>query len=192
MKNHTLKNRILIKLALILSILPLLISCAQPALRKDFLEGGIRNPLLSDLVQSPEEWKNRLFILGGTIISSRNTEEGSLIEAVFISVNSLGYPEAPSIVARRFLAVFPVERGILDPLVFRQGKDISFAGIFLENRIGFIDETSYTYPTFLIEDIYLWERKGYYANPYPPFLFSIGVFSYGNNWGVAPSFTFGW
>lgn len=192
MRKYVFKKRIFIKIYCIVWILPLLVSCVQPVLRNDFLESGIRNPLLSDFVQSPEEWKNRLFILGGTVVSSRYTEEGSLIEAVFVSVNSLGYPEAPSIVPRRFLAIYPVEKGVLDPLMFKKGRDISFAGTFIENRIGFVDDTSYTYPTFIIEEIYLWERKSYYANPYPPFIFSIGAFSYGHNWGVAPSFSFGW
>lgn len=192
MRKYVFKKRVFIKIFCILWILPLFASCGQPVLHKDFLEGGIRNPLLSDFVQSPEEWENRLFILGGTIVSCRYTEEGSLIEAVFFSVNSLGYPEAPSIVPRRFLAIYPVEKGILDPLIFKKGRDISFAGTFIENRIGFVDDISYTYPTFIIEEIYLWEKKGYYANPYPPFIFSIGAFSYGHNWGVAPSFSFGW
>jgi hypothetical protein len=64
-----------------------------------------------------------------------------------------------------------------------QKKGISVAGIFLENRIGFIDGVSY---------IYLWKQRNYYSYLYPPLFFSIGGFSYGRNWGVAPSFYWGW
>jgi starvation-inducible outer membrane lipoprotein len=167
-------------------------SCSTPVLRKDFLERGFANPLLSDFVQSPDVWRNQLFILGGNIVSCRNTEEGSLIEAVYVSVNSLGYPQAPSLVARRFLAIYPVENGVLDPIFFRQGREITIAGVFLENRIGFIDDVSYTYPTFRIEEIYLWEQRSYYTYPHPPLIFSIGGFFSGGHWGVAPSFSFGW
>jgi outer membrane lipoprotein len=176
----------------IISVFLLIASCSPPVLRKDYLENGIRNPLLSDLVQSQDAWKNQLFILGGTITSSRHTEEGSLIEAIYISVNPMGYPGDPSLLARRFLAIYPKEKGILDPVIYSQGKAITIAGIFLENRVGFIDDASYTYPTFSIEEIYLWDQ-GSYKYPYPPILFSIGGFFFGNNnWGIAPSFSFGW
>jgi len=183
---------IVLRALIIFAVFFFITSCSTPVLRKDFLENGFRNPLLSDLVQSPDAWQNQLFILGGNIVSCRYTEEGSLIEAVYISVNSLGYPQAPSLVARRFLAIYPIEKGVLDPVIFRQGRDITFAGIFLENRIGFIDDVSYTYPTFKIEEIFLWEQRGYYANPYPPLIFSIGGFFSGGNWGVAPSLYWGW
>lgn len=186
------KKIILIRLFSLFVLLSLLHSCSLPVLRKDFLENGIRNPLLSDFLQSPETLRNHLFVLGGTVVSTRFTEEGSLIEAIFVPVNSLGYPQTPSLLARRFLAVYPVEKGILDPIIYYQGKVITFAGIFLENRIGFIDDVSYTYPTFMIEEIYLWEQRGYSSYPYPPLFFSIGGFSYGRNWGVAPSLYWGW
>jgi outer membrane lipoprotein len=192
MKIGILKKIILLGILSLFAILPYISSCSPPVLRKDFLENGIRNPLMSDLVQSPDSWKNQLFILGGTIVSSRNTEEGSLIEAIYVSVNSLGYPEAPSLLARRFLAIYPIEKGVLDPVIYGQGKVVTIAGIFLEDRIGFIDDVSYTYPTFGIEGIYLWEQMRYYAYPYPPLFFSIGGFFYGRNWGVAPSLYWGW
>ena len=137
-------------------------------------------------------WRNQLFILGGTIVSTRYTEEGSLVEAIYVSVNSVGYLQPPSLLTRRFLAIYPIEKGVLDPVIYRKDKGITIAGIFLENRIGFIDGASYTYPTFTIEDIYLWEQRNYYSYPYPPLFFSIGGFSYGRNWGVAPSFYWGW
>lgn len=173
------------------AILPV-VSCSVPVLREDLLGSGFRNPLLSDFIHSPHIWLNQRFVFGGNIVSCKHTGEGSLIEAVYVSVNSLGYPQAPSLVARRFLAIYPLEKGILDPVIFRQGKEITFAGIFLENRIGFIDDESYTYPTFRIEEVYLWEQRGYSSPPYPPLLFSIGGFFSGGNWGVAPSFNFGW
>ena len=192
MKNVVIKLVVFLRIFVFIALFPLISSCSPPVLRNDFLETGIRNPLMSDLVQSPDIWRNQLFILGGVIVSSRYTEEGSLIEAIYVSVNSLGYLQPPSLLARRFLAVYPIEKGVLDPVIYRQGKEISIAGIFLENRIGFIDDVSYTYPTFRIEEVYLWEQRGYYAYPYPPLFFSIGGFAYGRNWGVAPSLYWGW
>ena len=192
MKNGVMKKITLLGILALLAMLPVLSSCTTPVLRKDLLESGITNPLLSDLLQSPDTWRNQLFILGGIIVSTRYTEEGSLIEAMYVSVNTLGYLQPPSLLARRFLAIYPIEKGVLDPVIYRKDKGITIAGIFLENRIGFIDGVSYTYPTFMIEDIYLWEQRNYYSYPYPPLFFSIGGFSYGRNWGVAPSVYWGW
>lgn len=174
------------------AVVSLLFSCASPVVRTDLLERGIANPLMSDFLQSPDTLRNRLFILGGTILSTRYTEEGFLIEALYVSVNSLGYLQSPSLLTKRFLAIFPIEKGVLDPFIYSKDKGITVAGVFLENRIGFIDDASYTYPTFIIEDMYLWEQRNYYTYPYPPLFFSIGGFSYGRNWGFAPSFSFGW
>lgn len=192
MKNGVMKKITLLGILSLFAILLLLSSCTTPVLRKNILESGITNPLLSDLLQSPDTWRNQLFILGGTIISTRYTEEGSLIEAIYVSVNSLGYLQTPSLLAKRFLVIYPMEKGVLNPVVYHKDKGITVAGIFLENRIGFIDGASYTYPTFMVEDMHLWDQRNYYSYPYPPLFFSIGGFSYGRNWGVAPSFYWGW
>jgi hypothetical protein len=82
MKNGVMKKITLLGILTLLAMLPLLSSCTTPVLRKDLLESGTTNPLLSDLLQSPDTWRNQLFILGGTIVSNRYTEEGSLIEAM--------------------------------------------------------------------------------------------------------------
>jgi hypothetical protein len=95
MKNGVMKKITLLGILSLFAMLPLLSSCTTPVLRKDLLEGGITNPLLSDLLQSPDTWRNQLFILGGTIVSHRYTEEGSLIEAIYVSVNLLGYLQSP-------------------------------------------------------------------------------------------------
>ena len=62
--------------------------------------------------------------------------------------------------------------------MYKKGRDITLAGIFLESRKGKIDDMEYVYPVFEIRQIYLWDEQpnynynlypypyGYYANPY--------------------------
>lgn len=167
-------------------------SCATPVIRPDLMEGAVLNPLMSDFVHDPDQMRGGLFILGGIIVSTRYTDEGSMIEAVHVPVSSHGYLAAPAPSARRCLLIYPNEKGKLDPAVYSKDKGITVAGVFIENRIGFIDEVSYVYPTFLIEDIYLWEHGKYASYRHPSIFFSIGGFFSDRHWGVGPSVNWGW
>jgi outer membrane lipoprotein len=144
-------------------------SCA-PVLRQELMEKGIRDVSLSDVRNNPDNYKGRLFILGGIIVNTKLTGEGSQIEAVYIPVDSRGYlrdvePKG------RFLAIMPKASGTLDPLIYRKEREITIAGEFIGVRSGKIDEMEYAYPVFEIQEIYLWrERRDYYYYPfYPPY-----------------------
>jgi len=150
-------------------------SCAS-VLRQEIMETGIRDFSLSDMRNNPDRYKGRLFILGGSIVNTKITDKGSQIEALYIPVDSRGYLQdvEPSSSDGRFLAIFSKERGTLDPLIYRKGRDITLAGEFIETRSGKIDEMDYTYPVFKIIEIYLWKERrdyypypGYYYYPYP-------------------------
>jgi outer membrane lipoprotein len=149
-----------------------LFSCA-PVIRKDLMDTAIRNPSLTGFKQVPEKYKGRLFVFGGIIINTKVTAEGSLIEALYVPVDSRGYFEDVSTSDGRFLALLPKENGILDPLIFKRDREFTFAGVFMELKEGKIDEMQYAYPFFIIKEIYLWqERKEYimvppYYAPYP-------------------------
>jgi outer membrane lipoprotein len=143
-------------------------SCA-PVLRQDIMETAIREFSLSDIKSKPDPYKGKLFVLGGLIVNTKLTQEGSEIEAIYIPVDSRGYlkNEEPSSSDGRFLAILPKGRGILDPLIYRREKEITVAGEFIGIRSGKIDESEYVYPVFEIVDIYLWqERRDYYYYPY--------------------------
>ena len=144
-----------------------LFSCA-PVLRKDIMESAIRDVSVPDIRQSPEMYKGKLFVLGGIIVNTRVTVEGSLIEALYVPVDSRGYLKGVGLSHNRFLALFPKERGILDPLIFRRDREITLAGELIGIREGKIDEMEYAYPLFRIIELYLWEEeKEYYV--FPPY-----------------------
>jgi outer membrane lipoprotein len=158
---------------IVIVILAVLLASCAPVLRKDYMEAGIRDIPLSKLKQDPEQFKGRLFILGGIIVNTKLTNKGSLIEAIHVKVDSRGYLEGGT--DGRFLALYPKEAGMLDPQIYHKGRRVTLAAEFAGERTGKIDETKYVFPLFIIKDYHLWEERRYYYPgpsyyyPYPYF-----------------------
>ena len=154
---------------LIIGIAVLALTGCAPVLDKELMDRGAREFQLSHLVETPEVFKDHLFILGGVIVGTKLTEQGSQIEALYIPVSASGYLRDYQRHQGRFLAVYPMSKGILDPLIYNKGREITLAGDFVDVRRGKIDEMEYAYPVFEVRQIHLWEEyKEYpYAWPYP-------------------------
>jgi outer membrane lipoprotein len=144
----------------------MLFSCA-PVLSREYIREGSKEASFQLLRENPNEYKGRLFILGGVIVHSKFTAAGSQIEAMHVPVDSSGYFEETGSSEGRFLAVSPRDGTMLDPAVYRRGRMVTLAGEFFELRKGRIDEMEYVYPVFRIKQIYLWPRERlYYPAPY--------------------------
>ena len=142
-------------------------SACSPVLNREVMNQGMRDVPFSQLREAPDVFKGKLFILGGLIVETRLFEKGSQIEALSVPVDSLGYIQEAGRTQGRFLALYPRSKGLLDPVVYRRGREVTLAGEFVEARKGKIDEMEYVYPVFEIREIYLWEeRKDYYNYPY--------------------------
>jgi len=168
-----------------------IISCA-PVLRQDIMETAIREFSLSDIKSNPDPYEGKLFVLGGSIVNTKISQEGSQVEALYIPVDSRGYlkNEEPSSSDGRFLAILPKAQGTLDPLIYRKDRDITVAGEFVGTRSGKIDEVEYTYPVFQIVQIYLWGKKKeyypYYYYPYPYWWYDPWWRPWGPSWSPYP------
>lgn len=157
------KRNYLIIVSILLSLF--IFSCA-PVLRKDIMDAAIRDFSFPEIKQNPEMYKGKLIVLGGIIINTNVTAEGSLIESLYAPVNSRGYLRGVGTTHIRFLALFPKESGFLDPMIFKRGREITLAGEFIGIREGKIDDMEYGYPFFLIKELYLWEESKIYYVPY--------------------------
>jgi outer membrane lipoprotein len=157
---------------LLLTVIILIISSCAPVLRPETMEIASRDVPLSAMREDPSAYLGKLYVMGGIIIETKFTEEGSLIEALYVPVDSRGYLRSLEESNGRFLALFPKESGHLDPLLYRKGREITLSGEFIGLRKGRLDEIEYTYPLFEIREIYLWPRiREYYYMPppyYPP------------------------
>lgn len=142
------------------------ISCA-PVLKKETMDAGIRDVPVHDLTQNPLSHKGAIFIMGGVIIDTKLTHEGSLVEALYVPVDSRGHLKDTVSEHFRYLALFPKGSGILDPVIFEKDREITLAGEFRGTRKAKLDEIDYIYPFFVIKEVYLWEEKKQYLVPYP-------------------------
>ena len=159
----------------------LVLFCCAPVLRKDIMDLSIRDVSLSEIKRDPDLYMGQLFAFGGIIVNTTITTEGSLIEALYVRVDSQGNFKGISSSDGRFLALFPQESGFLDPMIFRNKREITLAGEFVGMRVGTIDDAEYLYPFFIIVDLYLWEERSkyYYVPPYyGPYPYYWGGYPY--------------
>jgi outer membrane lipoprotein len=180
-------KRVYLAYILLLLVVASLVACA-PVIRKDLMDVGIRNVPLSEVKQNPEFYRGKLFILGGIIAGAKVTEEGSLVEALHVPVDSRGYLTEGA--DGRYLALFPRESGMLDPLIYRKGKRITVAAEFVEIREGKLDESEYAFPLFEIREIYLWEDRAYYYPP-PYYYYPYYWWDYPYPWRGGPYWRYG-
>lgn len=123
------------KKTLIITAVVLLLAACAPVLNKDLMREGRRNASLDELKANPAAYKGKLFILGGLIVETRLIEKGSQVEVLSVPVDSRGYLE-DSGAGGRFLALYPQSKGLLDPLVFKKGREVTLAGEFLRDEKG--------------------------------------------------------
>jgi len=161
------KNRLIIPAVFV----SLMLLCCAPVLRKEIMDSSIRDISPAEIKSNPDLYRGKLFVFGGIIVNTKITSEGSLIEALFVRVDSRGYFEGIISSDGRFLALFPEKSGFLDPMIFRSKREITLAGEFVGMRAGTIDEAEYPYPFFRIVDLYLWEERSnyYYVPPSYPY-----------------------
>ncbi len=163
-----------------------LLSCA-PVIRQDLAGNSVYNFPLTDVIENPGFYKGKTLMFGGVIAKTTLTKEGSLMEALYVPVDSRGYHKGISNNSTgRFLALFPGNKKLLDPLIFQEKREVTIAGEYIGLRKGKIDEVEYTYPLFRIIELYLWEeeREDYYYR-YPRHRFHMGYpwhYGYGIWW----------
>jgi len=147
-----------------LFLLLVLLSCA-PVIRKDLMEQGTRNPDLASLVQNADANRDKLFVLGGIIARTTVTPEGSEIEALYVPVDSYGRTERASASSMRYMAIYPKERGVLDPLIYKRHRSMTIAGVFTGTTKGMLDKMAYVFPVFTIVQIHLQTEEQYAEHP---------------------------
>ncbi len=178
------------KLLLIGAIIVFAVSCA-PVLDRKLMREGQRNVPFDELRADPEAHKGSLYILGGLIVETRFAEQGSQIEVLSLPIDSYGYLEESERSSGRFLAVYPKDKALLDPLIFKKGREIALAGEFRGIRKGKIDDMEYDYPVFEIRQIHLFEEHLPYNQypypyaPYPPY-YTPYPYWYNPYWGPWP------
>lgn len=110
---------------------------------------------------SPEQVEGQQARWGGTIAEVRNSDDGTIIEVVNFDLQSWGRPVASNESQGRFRAILPE---FVDPVVYEEGRLVTFVGTVGAPTEGKIDEYRYLFPTLNVSAKYLWKDEPQSSN----------------------------
>ena len=141
--------------------------CAPP-FAKELLDKVDTNVPFAVLQKEPERFSGKLVMVGGTIIDTRNLNDGTQIEVLQKQLDYDGRPALTDETGGRFLVVLSQ---FLDGAVYHRGRSITIIGEIAGSIVQPLDEIAYRYPVLTAKELHLWSP---YAGP----RFSIGVGMY--------------
>lgn len=153
-------------LIMVLGVL-FLAGCAHVV--SDSLRDKARDVPPATLLGNPDAYKGEVVILGGVIVGSKNTKEGTYIEVVQKPLDSRGRPEDVDASYGRFLVLYD---GYLDTAIYSRGKEITVAGEVIGRQTRRLDEIDYPYLMMRGREIHLIEPRGYRSLPIS---FGVGI-----------------
>lgn len=140
----------------------------------------------SKAVIAGDEVKGQAARWGGIITSVENKPEQTIIEVVHFPLNHYGKPLTNDDTAGRFKAVIS---NFVDPILFGEGRLVTFVGTVGAPLAGLVGEQPYMFPSLDVENYYLWRKQSpydtssvyfdFYAGWYSPF-----YYSYWRPWGL--------
>lgn len=123
---------------------------------------------------------------GGIITNVENKPDQTIIEVVHFPLNNYGKPLTNEDTAGRFKAVIA---NFVDPILFGEGRLVTFVGTVGAPLAGMVGEQPYMFPSIDVENYYLWRKQNqydtssvyfdFYAGWYSPF-----YYSYWRPWGL--------
>lgn len=113
---------------------------------------------------------------GGVIVQTQNKPNKTIVEIVHFPLNHYGRPATFSETVGRFKVVID---GFVDPLVFEEGRSVTFTGEVSTPLAGMVGEQPYMYPALAAKDYHMWRKQAeydvsllyfdYYTGWYSPF-----------------------
>ncbi len=144
----------LISIALMAALIFFIMGCAH-VVPKEIRERSEEIPAIT-LIKNPDAYKGKFVILGGIIISSKNTEDGTYIEVLQKNLDYRGRPEITDISHGRFIIFYD---GYIDTAIYSQGREITVAGEVFGKTIRPLGEIQYPYLLIKSRELYLFEPK---------------------------------
>lgn len=144
------------------------IAACGPPFPQQLLDQVSRKVTFDALRANPEQYRGTLLMLGGMIVDTRNTKEGSRIEVLQKPLDGEGRPLETDETGGRFLVV---SSQFLDAAVFHRGRTITVIGEVAGQRTLPLDEIEYRYPEVTAKSLHLWSPSSG-----PRFTFGVGVY----------------
>lgn len=124
------------------------------------------------LITDPASYRNKIVMLGGEIVSSKNeTNNTTSLEVIDFPLKSDYKPRMGDHSDGRFIAV---NNGYLETEIYKPGRLVTIVGSVTGTKEGKIGDMKYNFPVINITYIKLWHihHKEYlYQYPYPMFYF---------------------
>jgi outer membrane lipoprotein len=156
------------KKLILISALTVIIGCAH------VISQEVRNEVDPEVTpemifSSPDAYKGKSVILGGVIINSQNTQEGTSIEVLHRPTDYRGRPKNTDISLGRFLIFY---EGYLDTAIYSVGRKVTVAGEVLGKRTRPLGKLEYPYVVIKSTELHLVksQRDGGVG-------FSLGIFT---------------
>ncbi len=154
--------------AVLLSCLLAGSACAGPGVIPTQLQDQVDRTLtFTQMQKDPEQYRGRLVVLGGSVISARRLTKSTRIEVLQLPLDESLEPGTTLTRSEgRFLAH---HENFLDPAVLPAGTRITVVGEVTGSFTGLLDDATYTYPTLTVKKMTVWPYMlpGYKFVPYP-------------------------
>lgn len=106
------------------------------------------------VASSPDASAEKIARWGGVITKIENLPKATVIEVLHYPLRGYGRPVSAADSAGRF-RVYVDE--FLDPMIYEQGRSVTFTGKVLGVEEGLVGEHNYVFPTIKAEGYYLWK-----------------------------------
>jgi outer membrane lipoprotein len=138
---------------------------------KESLKSADLNLTFQQLQRDPEQYRGKVVLLGGQILSSKVQSNETWVEVLQRPLSSGQKPQNTDVSYGRFIVHFPDFR---DPAVYAPGRQITILGEVQGREVLPLDGTTYAYPLLAPREAYLWRPPEPGSGPLINFGFGIG------------------
>ena len=110
----------------------------------------------SQVKDEPDNVQGTTARWGGVIAKVTNNIDNTMLEVVHFALNSSGRPIQKDNTLGRFKVYY---NGLLDPLIYKEGRSITALGQVSDLEQGTIGEHQYQYPVLNATAIHLWKKN---------------------------------
>lgn len=146
-------NGVSIKLVVSVLTITLISACAVTPQTLDFEQENIS---FERVAQAPDAFVGTPVRWGGIVARVENLEQDTLVEIVNLPLDSQARPVASQNTSGRFIARI---QGFIDPMIYKQGKEVTVVGILNEPMPGKIGKHSVNFPVVDSTGHHLWEQR---------------------------------
>ena len=138
----------------------------------------------AQLKESPEQYRGRVVVFGGEVLSAKRLKDGTRIEVLHLPLGDRQAPIPDRTASEgRFVAI---QREFLDPAKLPAGTRVTVAGEVTGSMTLPLDEAEYTYPVLEVKNLTVWpdmDRAWRRGSTYPRPYWGYPYGYYGRRWG---------